>query len=81
MLDLLAQATLVDTTICTAGGTKEPHCFSCGSMSAASVELMQVLARACGHKHLNQFNPDDLTTWKREIAYLTGVKYAGLVPL
>ena len=48
---------------------------------SASVELMQVLARACGHKHLNQFNPDDLTTWKREIAYLTGVKYAGLVPL
>ena len=35
MLDLLAQATLVDTTICTAGGTKEPHCFSCGSMSGS----------------------------------------------
>ena len=48
---------------------------------SASVELMQVLARACGHKHLNQFDADDLTTWKREIAYLTGVKYAGVVPL
>ena len=48
---------------------------------SASVELMQVLARACGHTHLNQFNLDDLTTWKREIAYLTGVKYAGVVPL
>ena len=47
---------------------------------SASVELMQVLARACGHTHLNQFNIDDLTTWKREIAYLTGVKYAGVVP-
>ena len=28
----------------------------------ASVELMQVMARACGHTHLNQFNADDLTT-------------------
>ena len=47
----------------------------------ASVELMQVLARACGHTHLNQFNTNDLTTWKRDVAYLTGVKYAGVVPL
>ncbi len=47
----------------------------------AAVELMQVLARACGHDHLNGFNPDDLTTWKREIAYLTGVAYGGVVPL
>ncbi len=28
----------------------------------ASVGLMQVMARACGHTHLNQFNADDLTT-------------------
>jgi len=48
---------------------------------SASVSLMQALARACGHTHLNQFNPDDLTTWKRETAYLTGVNYAGVVPL
>ena len=47
----------------------------------ASTELMQTLARACGHTHLNQFSISDLTTWKREIAYLTGVKYAGVVPL
>ena len=48
---------------------------------SSSVELMQVLARACGHTHLNQFNIDDLTTWKREMAYLTGGQYAGVVPL
>ncbi len=30
----------------------------------APVELMQLLARACGHTHLNQFRIDDLTTWK-----------------
>jgi len=47
----------------------------------ASVELMQVLARACGHTHLNQLCPDDLTTWDREMAYLSGVQYAGATPL
>jgi len=47
----------------------------------ATVELMEVLARACGHNHFNQFAVDDLTTWSRDIAYLTGVKYAGVVPL
>jgi glutamate synthase domain-containing protein 2 len=48
---------------------------------AASVELMQVLARACGHTHLNQFRQTDLTTWKRDMAYLTGVRYGGVTPL
>jgi glutamate synthase domain-containing protein 2 len=48
---------------------------------AASVELMQLLARACGHTHLNQFRLTDLTTWKRNVAYLTGVAYGGAVPL
>lgn len=43
----------------------------------ASVELMQVMARACGHDHLNKFNRDDLATWHREMALLSGVKYAG----
>lgn len=47
----------------------------------ASVHLMQVLARACGHTHLNQFTPADLTTWNRDIAYLTGVPYSGVTPL
>ena len=35
---------------------------------AATVELMQVMARACGHDHLSEFELDDLTTWKREMA-------------
>ncbi|WP_420642791.1 glutamate synthase-related protein [Candidatus Leptofilum sp.] len=47
----------------------------------ASVHLMQVLARACGHDHLNQFSLDDLTTWNRDVAYLTGVPYGGVVPV
>ena len=37
--------------------------------------------RACGHTHLNELNINDLTTWKRDMAYLTGVQYAGVVPL
>ncbi|QMU58646.1 MAG: Rieske 2Fe-2S domain-containing protein [Boseongicola sp.] len=44
----------------------------------ASVELMQVMARACGHDHLSKFNADDLTTWKREMADLSGVRFGGL---
>jgi glutamate synthase domain-containing protein 2 len=44
----------------------------------ASVELMQVMARACGHSHLSQFTPQDLTTWKREMAELSGVAYGGI---
>jgi glutamate synthase domain-containing protein 2/CDGSH-type Zn-finger protein len=43
----------------------------------ASVELMQVMARACGHDHLNKFNKDDLATWHREMALLSGVSYSG----
>jgi glutamate synthase domain-containing protein 2 len=52
-----------------------------GRFFEASVELMKLLARACGHTHLNQFGVQDLTTWKREVAYLTGVGYGGVVPL
>jgi glutamate synthase domain-containing protein 2 len=44
----------------------------------ASTELMQVMARACGHDHLNKFCSDDLTTWDREMAHLTGIAYGGL---
>jgi len=44
----------------------------------ASVELMQVLARACGHNNLSDFRHEDITTWKREMADLSGVRFAGL---
>ena len=42
---------------------------------------MKVLARACGHRQLADFIRDDLTTWNRDLAYLTGVPYGGVVPL
>ena len=44
----------------------------------ASVELMQVLARACGHANLTDFTPRDITTWKREMAELSGIRFAGV---
>jgi glutamate synthase domain-containing protein 2 len=44
----------------------------------AATELMQVMARACGHNHLGQLSVDDLTTWKREMAHLTGIQYGGV---
>ena len=49
-----------------------------GRFLAASVELMKVMARACGHAHLHEFHQDDITTWKREMADLTGIRYAGV---
>ncbi|MEH6577706.1 MAG: glutamate synthase-related protein [Amphritea sp.] len=47
----------------------------------ASTELMQVMARACGHNHLNQFVLDDLATWNRELTHLSGIAYSGVGPL
>jgi glutamate synthase domain-containing protein 2 len=44
----------------------------------ASVELMTVVARAAGHRHLSGFNVDDLTSFKREMCSLTGVAYGGV---
>jgi hypothetical protein len=39
---------------------------------------MTVVARAAGHRHLSGFNVDDLTTFKRDMADLTGVAYGGV---
>ncbi|WP_368344802.1 glutamate synthase-related protein [Pelagovum sp. HNIBRBA483] len=46
----------------------------------ASVELMQVLARACGHDSLSGFTPRDITAWKRDVAELSGIRFAGVSP-
>ena len=47
----------------------------------ATTELMCVLARAMGHRRLQDFRLDDLTTFDRDLAYLSGVSYGGVVPL
>ena len=47
----------------------------------ATTHLMKVLARACGHAELAGFQRSDITTYNRDLAYLTGVPYAGVVSL
>lgn len=44
----------------------------------ASVDLMKVLARACGHDDLNKLNQNDITTWKKDLSDLSGIQYAGV---
>jgi glutamate synthase domain-containing protein 2 len=44
----------------------------------AATKLMQVMARACGHDRLAGFRRSDLATWKREMAELAGVRFAGI---
>ena len=46
----------------------------------SAVDIMRVMARACGHHHLNEFALNDLTTWKREMHHLTGIAYGGVSP-
>jgi len=45
---------------------------------ATSVELMKILARACGHTRLSELCLDDLVTWKDEMARLSGVPFGGV---
>lgn len=44
---------------------------------SATVELMSVMARACGHEALAGLQKRDLATWNHDMARLTGVRYAG----
>ena len=43
----------------------------------SSVELMKVMARACGHSSFSNFNTKDLVTLNHNMAQLSGVHYAG----
>lgn len=77
------------TNNCPVGiATQKPHLVSrlvvdksarqLANFLQASVSLMQVMARACGHDHLSKFALDDLTTWRREMSSLSGVRYGGV---
>ena len=46
----------------------------------ATVELMKVMARACGHSHLSEFSRDDLASWDRRLAELAGIEWSGFSP-
>ena len=44
----------------------------------ATTALMKVLSRACGYSNLNQFNPNDLTTFKEDMAKMGGINFGGI---
>jgi glutamate synthase domain-containing protein 2 len=44
----------------------------------ATNDLIKVIARACGHDHINQFNHNDLSTFHYDMHRLTGIHYAGI---
>jgi glutamate synthase domain-containing protein 2 len=46
----------------------------------ATVDMMKILARACGHSHLRDFAVHDLTAASREMADLAGIAFAGVGP-
>ncbi len=44
----------------------------------ATNDLIRVVARSCGYDDVTKFNHDDLSTFDRDMHYLTGINYAGL---
>jgi glutamate synthase domain-containing protein 2/CDGSH-type Zn-finger protein len=44
---------------------------------SAAVTMMQTMARACGHDHLGKFHGEDIATWHKDMADLTGINYSG----
>ncbi len=80
-----------DTNNCPVGiATQKPHLRARLPVDIAakrltrffqsSVELMTVVARAAGHRHLSDFNIADLTSFKSDMCSLTGVRYGGIQP-
>jgi glutamate synthase domain-containing protein 2 len=45
----------------------------------ASNELIKVIARSCGYDDISKFNQEDLITIDRDMHYLTGITYAGIL--
>jgi len=77
------------TNNCPVGiATQKPHLVSrivieksaarLANFFAASTELIQVMARACGHDHVSKFALEDLTTWKKDMAAVSGVAFGGV---
>ncbi len=47
----------------------------------SSTALIELMARACGHDAIAKFSPRDLSTFDREMALLSGVRFAGVGPV
>jgi hypothetical protein len=44
----------------------------------ATNDLIKVVARSCGYNDVAKFNNEDLSTFDRDMHYLTGINYAGI---
>jgi len=82
-------ARMCNTNNCPAGiATQKPELRSLLDIDVAakrlarylesSVHLMQVMARACGHDHLSGFQHSDISTWKPQMAALSGINFGGV---
>lgn len=83
-------ARMCNTNNCPAGiATQKPELRQKLNVAAASkrlerffnaaTELMVVLTRACGHDSISQLDARDITTWKKEMTELSGIKYGGIL--
>lgn len=84
-------ARICNTNLCPAGiATQKPELRQKLEVDAAakkletffnaSVDLMKVIARACGHDHLNKFENRDLASWDKDFANLAGIEWSGFSP-
>jgi len=48
---------------------------------SSSVDLMKVMARACGHDRLSAFNRDDIATWHYDLARLSDIPFTGIAAI
>ena len=44
----------------------------------SSNELIKLMARACGHKSISEFNGSDIATWSYDMARLSGISFVGV---
>lgn len=81
-------ARICNTNLCPAGiATQKPElrkrldvevaAVRLANFFSATTELMQVMARACGHNHLRDFSRDDLASWNKSLAELAGIEWSG----
>jgi len=45
---------------------------------SATNDLIKVVARSCGYDDITKFNHEDLSTFDRDMHFLTGINYAGI---
>ena len=81
-------ARICNTNLCPAGiATQNPELRQRFDVDAgaerlarffeSAVDLMKVLARACGHASLAGFDRNDIATWHYDVARLTGIEFSG----